>query len=442
MDGAGNVVHEIRVPSLNSDLSAHADVATAARQPLLANSGMCFHGFILIGAGFKLKEDDALRLRRSDASHATIIRPYRGGKDLTDRPKGVYVVDFGLRSEPEARGFPVLYDLLRTRVKPQRDANKRPAYRDLWWRFGEPQRKLREAISGLPRYIATVETMKHRVFTFLEADVAPDYMLICIANSDAFALGVLSSMAHVTWAHAAGGRLGVGNDPRYNNSVCFDPFPFPDANPVQRGAIADVAEELDRHRKEALARDERVTITGMYNVLEKLRFGEALTAKERAVHESAACGVLRDLHDALDRLVADAYGWPWPLSREEILDRLVALHDARAEEEKQGVVRWLRPDYQVPRFGTGRDSAEVPVAVDNAPPPEADGARPWPARVLDQLSALQALLGAAALTPEEAAARFDEAPIALVRQQLELLAEAGEAWRDADGRYHRAEQPV
>ncbi|WP_369690176.1 hypothetical protein [Ectopseudomonas oleovorans] len=30
---------------------------------------------------------------------------------------------------------------------------------------------------------------------------------------------------------AAGGRLGVGNDPRYNKTRCFETFPFPDAPP-------------------------------------------------------------------------------------------------------------------------------------------------------------------------------------------------------------------
>ena len=64
----------------------------------------------------------------------------------------------------------------------------------------------------------------------------------------------------------------------------------------------------------------------MYNVVEKLRSGEALTPKERTIHELAACGVLRDLHDELDALVAEAYGWP--MEREEILERLVALHSA------------------------------------------------------------------------------------------------------------------
>jgi hypothetical protein len=95
----------------------------------------------------------------------------------------------------------------------------------------------------------------------------------------------------------------------------------------------------------------RVCGAGMYIVVKKLRTGEPLTPKERKVHEVAACGVLRDLHDELDRLVADAYGWPWPMETAEILARVVALHDERVEEERRGVVRWLRPEYQVSRFG-------------------------------------------------------------------------------------------
>jgi hypothetical protein len=53
--------------------------------------------------------------------------------------------------------------------------------RENWWLFGEAvaSKTLRAAIAlGLPRYIATVETAKHRTFQFLDADIAPDNMLI------------------------------------------------------------------------------------------------------------------------------------------------------------------------------------------------------------------------------------------------------------------------
>ena len=48
----------------------------------------------------------------------------------------------------------------------------------------------------------------------------------------------------------------------------------------------------------------------MYNVLEKLRTGEALTQKEREVHEQGLVSVLAEIHDSLDEAVLDAYGWP------------------------------------------------------------------------------------------------------------------------------------
>ena len=35
---------------------------------------------------------------------------------------------------------------------------------------------------------------------------------------------------------------------------------------------------------------------------------------------------------------------------EELVARLVALNAERAAEERAGHIRWLRPDYQIPRF--------------------------------------------------------------------------------------------
>ncbi|MBK8082806.1 MAG: hypothetical protein IPK28_02665 [Devosia sp.] len=133
-----------------------------------------------------------------------------------------------------------------------------------------PRNALRE---GLPRFIATTETAKHRVFQFLSSDIAPDHMIVAIGSGDAFHLGVLSSRVHVTWALRAGGWLGVGNDPRYSKSRCFDPFPFPDPDERLKAEIADIAEQLDAHRKRIQAEHPDITLTEMYNVLEKLRAG-------------------------------------------------------------------------------------------------------------------------------------------------------------------------
>lgn len=229
----------------------------------------------------------------------------------------------------------------------------------------------------------------------------------------------------------------------YTKSRSFDPFPFPHPSPEQRARIAEFAERLDKHRKDALARDERVTMTGMYNVVEKLRGGEKLTDKERAVHEIAACGVLRDLHDELDALVAEAYGWPWPMEREEILERLVALHDERVEEEKRGIVRWLRPEYQIPRFGKGAGPApELALPEAETEVAKMVEAQPWPARAVDQIAAVHARVAASPAAPDEVAAAFTGARPELVRRHLETLAEVGEARALPDGRYEAVAEPL
>jgi hypothetical protein len=236
-------------------------------------------------------------------------------------------------------------------VKPERDRNNRASYRTNWWIFGEPRRELRPALVALSRYIVTVETAKYRTFQFLDASVLPDNMLVVVASDDAFHLGVLSSRIHVLWALRSGGWLGVGNDPRYSKSRCFDPFPFPATTEALQNEIRSLAEELDETRRLVLSENIELTLTALYNVLDKLKSGASLSAKEEAVKTRGRILILKDLHDRIDAAVFRAYGWPLDLPEDQILSRLVKLNADRAAEERRGFVRWLRPDYQVEKFG-------------------------------------------------------------------------------------------
>ena len=237
-------------------------------------------------------------------------------------------------------------------------------------------------------------------------------MLVCIALANAYALGVLSSQVHVVWALAAGGRLGMGNDPRYNKSRCFDPFPFPAASPEQQARIAALAEQLDTHRKRQQAAHPDLTLTGMYNVLAKLRSGEQLTAKDKTIHEAGLVAVLRQLHDELDAAVLDAYGWQdlAPTATDALLDRLVALNAERSREEATGHIRWLRPDFQNPSVAVDAqkqakmDLPQKPASTATAAPPAEK--RPWPATLPEQVRAVADQLSPIPLDEPALAARF------------------------------------
>ncbi len=343
---------------INANLTVGADVTSA--KPLLANESLASPGVKLHGSGFIVTELQAKELglgkREGLEKH---IRPYRNGRDLLQHSRNVMVIDLlGLTEKEVRQRYPEVYEHLLREVKPDRDKNRRDSYKKNWWIFGEPRRDLRPALQGLSRYTATVETSKHRVFQFLNTSIVPDNMLVAIGSDDAYHLGVLQSRIHVEWSLRAGGML--EDRPRYNKSKIFDPFPFPDASDTQREAIADLAEELDETRKLAIAETDKLTMTELYNLREKLRSGAELSDKDRRRATEARAGIVDRLHEQLDAAVADAYGWgeEWAagqLGPSEIVARLVALNHERAAEEAEGHIRWLRPDYQIPRFAPDKD---------------------------------------------------------------------------------------
>ncbi|WP_083638849.1 class I SAM-dependent DNA methyltransferase [Rhizobium oryziradicis] len=386
------ILFEEKRGRINADLTVGVDVTTAVE--LKSNTAMCSPGMKLHGSGFIVSPQEAEHLGLGTRSGLEQhIRIYRNGRDLMDRARGVMVIDlFGLTAEQVRTRYPEVYQHVMTTVKPERDQNNRASYKESWWIFGEPRKDLRPALANLPRYIATVETAKHRVFQFLDASILPDNMLVAVALSDCYPLGVLSSRLHGIWALRTGGWLGMGNDPRYSKSRCFDPFPFPAATDAQKHTIGTLAEELDAHRKRVLEVHGHLTLTGLYNVLERLKSGtkpDNLNDKERRIFDDGLVLILKELHDKLDVAVADAYGWPVDLSEDEVLANLVALNKQRAKEEQRGHVRWLRPDYQIPRFGSDKEKAEQIEADFGEAAPAKAGPKPsFPTDERDQTPAV------------------------------------------------------
>ncbi len=188
----------------------------------------------------------------------------------------------------------------------------------------------------------------------------------------------------------------------------------------------------------------------MYNVLEKLRRHEPLTAKDKTIHQQGLVSVLRELHDKLDAAVFDAYGWrdladqlvgkpgattPLPdkpaeqaEAEEAVLQRLVTLNAQRVAEEARGQVRWLRPDYQNPGASSPTHQVEADLSSEATPAtaPHASTAKPaWPRSMREQVAAVRSALAQQPLATEAIASRFNRKPTASVRAVLEALEELG-----------------
>ena len=426
-------------------------------------------GVKLHGLGFLLNKEDAERLGLERHPELTdFIRPYRTSRDLAQKPRNLLVIDlYGHELDNVRSTYPSVYQWVLERVKPEREQNKRSTYREKWWLFGEPRRELRKITANLTTYLVTPRTAKHRVFLRFENSIIPESEIVCIGVDDDAHLGVLSSRPHCTWAMSTGSSLGVYiGDIRYNHSRCFITFPFPEFNEVTAKRIADLAEQLDTHRKRQQEQHPGLTMTGMYNVLEKLRHGEPLTDKEKEIHEQGLVSVLRELHDDLDRAVFSAYGWtdlaeklvgrpgattPWPEkpeeqleAEEELLQRLVDLNHQRAAEEARGKVRWLRPEYQAPEE-TGRQGELEAGQADDAPNEVTNKQinqitkRAWPKSLQEQIRAVRDQLATAPMDAQTLATHYKRKPEKAVNQVLEALSELGMIKQGEDGSFRLPE---
>ena len=432
-----SVGYQIRFSSktglIHPDLSIGPNLVGAKK--LKSNLGLCSVGYQLTGKGFVLSRNQKNTLIRNEPKADSYV-----GKLLT----GIQIQrldndEFAINVSDNEEGFlqenlPQTYQVLMDRVKPHRDQNSVPAARKYWWKYTRPRTDFTPALHNLEHIIVTSLTASNRIFVSMPSNTIADSTTVMFAFENRSYLSLLSSHPHVLWSKYAGGRMGVGNDLRYNKSVCFDPYPFPDLTnkPVLKSRLTDLGERLNKHRKDRQAEHPKLTLTQIYNVLEKLRAGEAVEGKEKQIYDDGLVGILRQIHDEIDAVTAEAYGWPVDLSDEEVLKRLVALNRERAIEEAKGHMRWLRPDYQNPDGQAGKaktsemDLDEIAVADANA----------WPKALPEQMAAVrEALLTAGHANVEDIRSQFKRAQTKTVKERLDTLAALGQAEVLEDGRY-------
>jgi hypothetical protein len=334
--------------------------------------------------------------------NSDVLRLFRNGSDLVQTDSRRWVIDYGVDTPLEAAfAYEAPFAFIEKHVRPFRETNNRPLYRERWWIHAEPRPGFRRATSDLPRYLGTARVAKHRLFVWQDSSVLPDSKVIAIAIADDCRFGVLQSRIHEVWTKATQALHG-GERPTYNPTECFETFPFPFAlkeplpqgestpqseaeaahhffakeppapygEAAHRAAIAAAAKELNDLRERWLNPPEwtrTVTLefpgsvggpwsrfldpatvnaqTGVGTVrYPRLEPRDATCAAELKKRTLTALynerpAWLDHAHRKLDAAVAAAYGWPADLSDEQVLERLLALNLARAAAESAATAK-------------------------------------------------------------------------------------------------------
>jgi type II restriction/modification system DNA methylase subunit YeeA len=293
-------------------------------------------------------------------SNAEVLAPLINGQDLLRRPSDRWLVNFGGEcSQPVAALYEAPYRYVEDNVyKPLADkvGRKRAdgtiqswmeSQFAAWWRLWRPRTSMVCAVGRLGRYIATPRVAKHRLFVWVSGTVWPDSALVAIMRNDDVSFGILHSYLHKIWSLRMGSFLGKGNDPRYTPNSTFETFPFPpglepnrsptDFDSPHAEAIAEAARNIDTLRERWLNPPEwteRVpeVVEGYPDrIVAKPGCEDKLKQRTLTKLYNECPAWLDHAHEALDKAVAAAYGWEWPLDDETILARLLELDLSRGE---------------------------------------------------------------------------------------------------------------
>lgn len=353
-----------------SFISAYFEDSFDSGEPirLIQNRDRIFQGAIFLGDGFLLSHEETAEMTCRDARLKEVIFPVTNGQEINNMPEHIpsrNIINFFDWTIEKVEGYGEAYERVEKLVKPVRASDNRALYRERWWQYAEPRRKLTENLRHIKYCFVAARTTKH--LNFLAASTNYIYTSqTYILTSDRWDLySIVQSTIHEAWARKYSGSLGATLN--YSPTDCFETFSFLEEiwqkiNPT----LAAIGENYHEYRS-ALMLHLWLGLTDIYNLFHNRDLAPAIVAKVSGKPEEAEAGYqgileLRKLHRELDEAVLAAYGWTdlnlghdfyevetlpendrvrytiSPSARKEVLKRLLALNHQRAEEEKKALL--------------------------------------------------------------------------------------------------------
>jgi len=340
---------------------------------LKANEGKSFQGSIVLGMGFVMSPEEAQALIAKDPRNRDVLFPYLNGEDLNSRPDqspSRWVINFrdwpldrsadgswewadeDRRAEwrrsgrvpkdypgPVAADYPDCLEIVRTKVKPERERNRYSASaRERWWLYERWRPELYTTITGLERVLVASIVTHHWAVAMVPNGQVFAHRLVVFPFDALSWEALLQSTIHEVWARAYSSQLETRLN--YSPSDCLETFAFP-------GNVSELGEVAGRYfpHRSRLNTEQCIGLTALYNDFH-CRSQQYSGIKQ-----------LRECHIDIDTSVLEAYGWSdlelhhdfyetkegirftiSPAARQEVLDRLLELNHQRYREEvEQGL---------------------------------------------------------------------------------------------------------
>ncbi|MGU2543061.1 Eco57I restriction-modification methylase domain-containing protein [Pseudomonas aeruginosa] len=364
-------------------------------QKLESNCDLCFQGSIILGLGFTMDPESALKvIAKHPEYEGTVLFPYLIGKELNSKPvpsPDRWVINFWDWSEEEAKRFPLLYEKVRALVLPERNNLKNNVtargYKERWWLYGRDGKNLYHSVgrgklfqrhpkgifpdTPIPMVISfATGASKYPCFTLIPNIYVFANSLCVISSSSASIFACLSSDVHGAWAFEQGSRL--EDRLRYAHGDIFETFPFP-SGVLEGGGLLDEVGRRYFEARQVYMEQQNKGMTKFYNDIHN----PSLRTEE--------VDFCRRLHCELSAEVLKAYGFddielcygfhevPYlpdkdrvrytfvESARVEILHRLSELNHQRYEEEvAQGLHADATPRISPRALRSGLDISATP----------------------------------------------------------------------------------
>lgn len=346
---------------------------------LASNKQKAFQGTVVLGKGFLVDKDFALRKIAENPDYAQVLMPYLNGKDLNDDPEqkpSRYVIKFWDWPLERARKFPDLLKILEEKVKPERDEliakaetkSTQQIHEYDFFKFWDKRHLLYCAIGRgnffercpkgewpqkpLKKVFVAPLVSKYLSWILVENKHVFSHKLVVGAFEKFSYFTILQSEVASIWMRKFSSSL--GGTLNFSPSMSFETFPFPSClHPDWRKvdfsdptvvAFESIGERYHETRKRIMLK-RQIGLTDLYNL-----FHDPEITNED-IQE------LRYLHVEMDKTVKAAYSWnaldlghdfhevPYlpendrtrftvsEPARLEILERMLDLNEERHEQE-------------------------------------------------------------------------------------------------------------